>query len=217
MPDRTADFSVLLGPDYAGKSSVLSALAATAAPGQLISVDDEFLEPRHALLGTLRRRLYTDVLTAEPGTYSPEFASSLLQCAVVHVRDRIAAADPDLPVLVDSYYYKILAKCRLTGGEQPLFAWWRALPRPRQVVYLDVGPETAWRRAGEGARLNPMEYYGVPGGPVAYEDFAAFQTDLRAAMFEELGDVPVSVVHEQPDVAETVRVVRKVLHDHDDH
>ncbi|NUU24320.1 MAG: hypothetical protein HOV68_22875, partial [Streptomycetaceae bacterium] len=56
-----------------------------------------------------------------------------------------------------------------------------------------------------------------PGGPVAYEDFAAFQTDLRAAMFEELGDVPVSVVHEQPDVAETVRVVRKVLHDHDDH
>lgn len=220
MSDRTTDFCVLLGPDYAGKSSVLSALAAADGRRRIVSTDPAFLEPRHRLLAALRRHLVEDVMRAPPHTYSREFANSLMQCAVVYVRDRIADARPGTPVLVDSYYYKILAKCRLAegGASHPLYAWWRSLPRPRHVVYLDVEPATAWRRAGDGALVNPMEHYAeTGGGHASFAEFEAYQTDLRDVMFEELGDVPVSIVHEQPGIAEAVRAVRKVLLDHDHH
>ncbi|WP_378731884.1 hypothetical protein [Nocardia brasiliensis] len=216
MPKRDNDFYVLLGPDYAGKSTVLSALA-TGSQWQLISVDENLLHPRHALLGTLRRHLVEDVLAAPPGTYSDQFAFAMMQCAVVHLHDRIRAAAPGAPLLVDSYYYKILAKCRLVGaGDHPIFTWWRTLPAPQHVVYLDVSPETAWRRSGFGSRLNPMEQRDAAvatGEP--YADFATFQIALRAAMLDEIADVPVTVVHEQPGVAETVAAVRKVLQDSD--
>lgn len=202
-------FCVLLGPDYAGKSTAMARLAETPAPWRIVSVDDAFLGPDHGLIGRLRRALVTETLPALGTAYSPDFATALLQTAVVHLRDQVAARRE--PVLVDSYYYKILAKCRLLGAEEnPLFAWWRSFPQPALVVYLDVPPETAWRRAGDGRDLNALEHYG----PEPHHDsFAAYQADLRKLMLEEVRHRPVRVVDGTAGVDATVRTIREVLAD----
>ncbi len=204
----TPRFCVLLGPDYAGKSSVLGELTRAASPWRCVSVDDDALAPEHRLLADLRRRLARDVLPGLGSAYSDDFLAGLLQLAVLHLRDRVLAAG-DAPVLVDSYYYKILAKCRLAGvRENPMFGWWRTFPLPARVIWLDVSPATAWRRSGEGAGTNPLEYYGDrPEWP----DFEEYQTDLRKVMLEETGRLPMTVVAEQDGVARTAAAVGEVL------
>jgi thymidylate kinase len=212
MAERPGDappFCVLLGPDYAGKSTAMSALAEAPSPWRLISVDDAFLGPDHRLIARLRRDLVTETLPALGTAYSPDFAATLMQTAVVHLRDQIIGSRG--PVLVDSYYYKILAKCRLLGaGESPLFAWWRSLPQPARVLYLDVPPATAWRRSGDGADLNPLEHYGDRPEQAA---FAAYQADLRKLMLEEIRHLPVSVIDARDTAERTVRAIREVLAD----
>jgi thymidylate kinase len=203
-------FAVLLGPDYAGKSSVLSAIA--ALPGwRVISVDDHALAPGHQLLARLRRHLVEDTLPLLGAAYSTDFALTLLQTAVVHLRDQVLVADEfDRVVVVDSYYYKILAKCRLLLGhrEHPMLDWWRSFPPPERIVYLDVRPETAWRRSRWGASANPMEHYGRRPDR---SSFLSYQDDLRQAMLDEVGGVPLDVVSETDDVDATVRMLTGLL------
>lgn len=204
-------FVVLLGADYAGKSATMSALAAAPSGWELVSTDDAFVADRHALIPRLRRAVVGDVLPALGRDYSPELMASVLQVAVVHLLDRIRRGASHGPVLVDSYYYKILAKCRLAGvPDNPMFAWWRSFPRPRRVIYLDVSPETAWLRSREGTSVNRLEHYGEHPDRAS---FARFQTHLREAMWDEIRQLPVSVIDEQRSVARTAEAVREVLAD----
>jgi thymidylate kinase len=199
-------FSVLLGPDYAGKSTVLSALAARGV--QCVSYDDEFVRPDCSLVNELRDRFVTQALRSKGTSYSADFVVTLLQTAVVYLRDQVMCADRERPVVVDSYYYKILAKCVLTGlANEVLFAWWRSFPRPRQVIYLDVDPATAWRRSGEGAQLNFFEHYG---DAPTWESFRRFQTDLRRLMVAEIGPVPMEVLSEADGGGQVVDVMRRI-------
>lgn len=49
--------------------------------------------------------------------------------AVLHLRDQVSARNTETPALVDSYYHKVLAKCRLAGLEDnPMLGWWRSFP-----------------------------------------------------------------------------------------
>ncbi|MFD7665020.1 hypothetical protein [Streptomyces sp. NPDC059788] len=210
-PTEPPLFDVLLGPDHAGKSSVVHALAEADPSRCLVSADGALLAPEHSLIRRLRRDLFTDVTTALGTAYSLDFMATVMQTAVVHLRDQVLRAPRGRPVLVDSYYYKILAKCRLAGlDDSPLYAWWRSFPQPRSVVYLDVSPRTAWLRSGEGAEANDWEYYGDRAGPEAFE---SYQSDLHRALLQEIAHLPVNVVHEQDGVAQTVGAVRKALHD----
>jgi thymidylate kinase len=128
----------------------------------------------------------------------------MLQVAIVYMRDRALRCHASF-VLVDSYYYKILAKCMLFGlVSEPIFALWRSFPQPRHVIYLDVDPATAWRRSGEGARLNAFEHYGGQGGR---EPFERFQADLRTLILREIRGLPVSALTARDDVDATAKVV----------
>ncbi|MFD0550673.1 hypothetical protein ACFQ0X_16880 [Streptomyces rectiviolaceus] len=122
-------FCVVLGPDQAGKSTALDHLGRSAPQWRLLSVDDARLAPEHTLIGRLRRNVVKDV-APHPDDWSPEFFASLVQTAVVHLRDQLLRDEGSgRPVVVDSYYYKLLAKCRLAGApDSPLFAWWRTFP-----------------------------------------------------------------------------------------
>jgi thymidylate kinase len=198
-------FYVLLGPDYAGKSAILTALASSTTDWRYISVDDEFLGIEHALIASLRRQFAYEVLPGLNTAYSVDFAASMLQTAVLYLRDQVVANSGG-PVLVDSYYYKILAKCQLIGAELPMFDWWRTFPQPQRVLYLDVSPRTAWRRAG--GHVNRLEHYGdQPEWP----GFEEFQHNLAKVMLEEI-TVPVTVIGER-SLSRTIREVRKVLAD----
>jgi thymidylate kinase len=201
-------FFVLLGPDYAGKSSTLSELATSMPSWHFISIDDAFLKPGHELVSKLRRQLISDTLPALGLAYSRDFAAALLQTAVVHLRDQVAARDPGRPTLVDSYYYKILAKCRLLGCAPSMLAWWRSFPQPRRVIYLDVPPEVAWRRSGSGTDANRLEHYGDLPGKAAFE---TYQADLHTLMCEEIRQLPVSHINSHDSIAETARAIREVL------
>ncbi len=205
-PAAVPPFTVLLGPDHAGKSSALNELAASC---EVVSVDDEFLSAEHGVVRGLKRTLVKEVLPLLDDVYTMDFALSVLQTAVVHLRDRLARCAGDRTVLVDSYYYKILAKCRLLTDEaNPVFDWWRSFPRPERIVYLDVDPATAWRRCGRGAKANRLEHYGAEP---AFPGFAAFQRDLGEVMLEEARDVPLTVVPEQHGVALTVASIREAM------
>ncbi|MGA5559731.1 hypothetical protein ACPCUV_00845 [Streptomyces platensis] len=171
-------------------------------------MDDTRLAPEHALIGRLRRNVVQDV-APHRSAWSPEFFATLVQTAVVHLRDQLLRADAGTPVVVDSYYYKLLAKCRLAGaGESPLLAWWRTFPRPSRVIYLDVSPETTWQRSRQGADLNLLEYYG----PQPDRDgFRRYQTDLAKVMRDEIQDLPVTVIEEMGRPELTAAAIREVL------
>ncbi|URM89285.1 hypothetical protein LUW75_03850 [Streptomyces sp. MRC013] len=206
--DGLAPFCVLLGPDHAGKSSVMTRLRGLAPAWRLISDDDGFLAPEHTLLRRLRRDVVTDVARHE-SAWSPQFLTAMLHTAIVHLHDRLARDASGAPAVVDSYYYKYLAKCLLSGApEEPLPTWWRALPRPRRVIYLDVSPEAAWERARRGAALNPLEYYGEHP---TWEGFKRYQTDLAKVMADEIQDLPVTVIEAENCLTRVVGEIREVL------
>lgn len=206
MSVASPEFSVLLGPDYAGKSSVLGVLAADG--WQCVSYDREFVDPECSLVHDLRDGFLGRALHGIGTAYSTDFLVTLLQTSVVYLRDQTMRAALNRPVVTDSYYYKILAKCVLKGlVNEQLFAWWRSFPPPTQVIYLDVDPETAWLRSGEGSLLNPFEYYGtVP----TLDGFRRFQTDLRRLMMREVGSVPVTVLSAPSGVGQTVDAIRQI-------
>ncbi|MEC3974981.1 hypothetical protein [Amycolatopsis sp. H20-H5] len=199
-------FTVLLGADYSGKSSALVELADSC---EVVSVDDEFLVDGRGVVRALKRALVKEVLPALDDVYTVDFAISLLQTAVVHLRDRIASCSGVRPVVVDSYYYKILAKCRLLSGKpNPAFDWWRSFPKPEQVIYLEVDPVTAWRRCGDGARINRLEHHGTE--PI-YPAFVDFQRELKVLMLEEVEAAPIRVIPERAGVAATVAEIREAM------
>lgn len=199
-------FSVLLGPDYAGKSSVVRALAADG--WHCVSYDREFVEPECSLVDDLRDGFVTRALPGMGSAYSADFLITLLQTSVVYLRDHTLRAAPGRQVITDSYYYKVLAKCVLKGlVNESIFAWWRSFPPPTRVIYLDVDPETAWLRSGEGLRLNPFEYYGE--APTR-EGFHRFQADLRRLMLREVGPLPVNVLTASGGVGQAVDEIRRI-------
>ncbi|MFJ7416058.1 hypothetical protein ACIQWZ_35420 [Streptomyces sp. NPDC098077] len=176
---------------------------------QLISVDSTLVAPQHALITRLRKDLQDYLLPGLGTVYSPDFLASVLQTAVVHLRDQVLARDPRAPMLVDSYYYKILAKCRMAGVQDSrIYSWWRSFPQPDQVVFLDVSAESAWRRRGDGAQLNVLEYDGATAD---WEGFERYQKNLRKLLLEEVGELPLTILREQPDADRAADAVRKVL------
>jgi thymidylate kinase len=202
-------FTVLLGPDFAGKSAVMTALSRRDG-WDCVSVDPNLLAPRHAAIGRLRRLYVEDILSSAPGTFTPELHLSLMQCAVVHLRDRVACSSSS-QIIVDSYYYKILAKCLLAGLDgHPVLQWWRTFPQPRRAVFLEVAPATAWERADHGASLNPSEH-GLEGGQIRFAAFQAYQEALTAAMRHELVGVPTVVIEQRRDLDQTIDAVLEAL------
>jgi thymidylate kinase len=184
------NFWVLLGPDYAGKSTVLERLHEEYG-WRVVSYDDRYLE-RYPLISDLRKAWIGDAFAWVGQRYSPELVLSVLHPIVLHLRDEIARAADHEHVIVDSYYYKLLAKCRLLGVEhQPTFDYWRTFPRPRAVLYVDVPPEAAWARTGQGRRVNAFEHHGAMG---ARRGFTRLQSELRTAALAEVGDVPVTII-----------------------
>lgn len=203
------EFSVLLGPDYAGKSSVMAELRATAPDWRLVSVDTPFVAAEHTVLLRLKRALVADTLPWLGTSFSCDFVLSLAQTAVVYLRDQVLAAREGTPVVVDSYYYKILAKCRLIGSDDhPVLAWWRTFPQPSHVFYLDVTPDVAWSRCTASGRLNRLEHHGDRPDRDAFE---YFQADLHKLMLDEVRDLPVTHLPEGGTVADAARCVREVL------
>lgn len=183
-------FWVLLGPDFSGKSTVLGPLR-TRHGWYVISHDDHELES-FPLIRTLRDTWLTEALPRTGTRYSAELTLAALHPIVLHLRDELARAAGRDRVIVDSYYYKLLAKCSLLGVEHgETFHYWRSFPRPRGVVYLDTDPEVAWARSGFGSGLNSFEHLGTAPERAG---FTRLQSELRGALLKEVASLPLTLV-----------------------
>ena len=194
-------FWVLLGGDSCGKSEVLRQLGGRG--WRTVSYDDA-----HAADVPVVRRLvsslFFDAYTCLDRPYSRELTFSLLTPVVWYLRDEALRQAALGPTLVDSYYFKLLAKGRLTGIADPATAaLWRSLPQPDGVVFLDVDPELAWARSG--GELNPFEHYDREP---TRDGFIRYQRDLREAMLHEVRHLDMRIVpadRSRDLVAERVR------------
>jgi hypothetical protein len=113
----------------------------------------------------------------------------IVHTLVMYLGYRVADTPPGMPIVIDGYYFKMLAKCRLFNlVDEDIFALWRCLPQPSSAIYLHAEPATTWMRAGERS-LSPIEYYSHAP---CRENFERFQRDLEMAMLHELGPIPVT-------------------------
>jgi thymidylate kinase len=183
-------FWTLLGPDFAGKSTVLARLQDEHG-WRVVSHDDRFLGDR-TLVAKLRNCWIDDALVWTGKRYSAELVLSVMHTVILHQRDELGRHTGPGPVIVDSFYYKQLAACSLLGvSHEPTFDYWRSFPQPEGVIYLDVPPEVAWERAGRGAKVSAFEHYGEV---VSRAGFVRMQADMRAKMLAEVKDLPLTIV-----------------------
>lgn len=88
-----AAFSVVLGPDYAGKTTLLTEMAALGM--QCVSYDKEFVGRDTALINDLREAFLKRALRAAGDVYSSDFVVTRLQTSVVYLRDQMLRAAGD--------------------------------------------------------------------------------------------------------------------------
>ncbi|MGC5033618.1 hypothetical protein [Micromonospora sp. DT229] len=183
-------FWTLLGPDYSGKSTILARLR-DEHDWQVVSHDDRFLD-RYPLVAKLRESWVDEALGNAGTRYTHELVLSVMHSVILHQRDELRRQTGPGPVIIDSYFYKVLAACTLLGvTHEPTFAYWRTFPQPKGVIYLDVPPDVTWQRSGRGTDVTAFEHYGPT---VSQRGFERLQRDLRTRMLSEVRDAPVTVV-----------------------
>lgn len=183
-------FWTLLGPDFAGKSTVLARLKDEYG-WQVVSHDDKFLD-NHPLISTLRACWVDEALVWAGERYSTELVVAVLHAVILHQRDELARQTGSTPVVIDSFFYKVLAACSLLDiTHQPTFDYWRSFRPPEGVIYLEVPTDVTWERSGRGTGVSPFEHYGPE---VTHDGFVRMQTDLRDRMLAEVKGLPLTVV-----------------------
>jgi thymidylate kinase len=180
--DAPGKFLVLLGTDGSGKSTVLSRVR---LPG-LVTASWRDLRS-HDLPAMLAADAPTHIKDRLPGLSRAMFIGGHLVAQYEYlVRPQ---TDIGNHVLLDSYYFKLLAKERLLGTVHPVLEELCAeLPAPDGVIYLDVPAHTGLAR--KAGAISSYECFGEPTPP----SFLTFQTRLAAMLKDELARLPHVVV-----------------------
>lgn len=168
---------MLLGIDGSGKSTLLAELAtagvATASWQDLRSHE-------------VPAMLAPDAPTSIKGRLTPLARAMFIGGHLVAqyeylVRPSVASGTT---TLLDSYYYKLLAKERLLGFAHPsLEALCAELPQPDHVIYVSVDPKESLRR--KQGEISSYEHF-TSTGPSSYLEF---QRALDKAMLASLANV----------------------------
>jgi thymidylate kinase len=208
VSERRWPVVVLLGPDYCGKSSVMHALAAEGA-WNMVSCDDEFLPEAYRSIARLRHVFFESVLPHVKQMPTPEFLLHGLQMSTVFLRDWANQQSARGPTLVDSYYFKLLAKCacaKLLADD--VLAGWRAYPPPDEVIYLATDPHVALARSRSRGGPNPFEAMSDPRDEQGFVDF---QDRLGRRMRDEIRHLPTTVIDANRPLSAVIDDVRQRL------
>ena len=177
-------FAVVLGIDGAGKSAVLQQLRAESDV-HIITWQMVFERPELYQFYKLLDRIGNKSVRAplKPRTRALYF----LQFFMAEYEHLIAPAlEQGEVVVADSYYYKSLAKEELRGKTDLIVRQaLRLLPEPDVVFYLDIDPQTAFRRK---RRVNKNE---VGGQAPTEESFYSFQADVARKLRTYIADCEV--------------------------
>lgn len=200
-------FWTLLGPDFAGKSTALARLRDEHG-WQVVSHDDRFLD-EYPLVAKLRGCWIEEALRWSGKRYTPELVLSVMHSVILHQRDELARQPGSGPVIIDSFFYKVLAACSLLGvAHEATFDYWRSFPPPEGVLYLDVPPEVSWQRSGRGALATAFEHYGEQ---VSWDGFRRLQSDLRTRMLAEVRGLPLTIIDGTAPVDEVLAKIRSAI------
>src|SRR5262249_14627335 len=104
---RMNPFWTLLGPDFAGKSTLLARLRDERG-WQVVSHDDRFVGD-YPLVATLRNCWVDEALVWTGKRYTAELVLAAMHPVILHQRDELARQAGPGPVIIDSFYYKVLA------------------------------------------------------------------------------------------------------------
>ncbi len=206
---REKQFSVLLGGDFTGKTTLLKHLSAGSGEVICLTHENVILNDNS---GTLRHLMA--VFNTHAKNYSHQFSADFVTTCfhlyLVALRDLITRTEGDAQLVVDSYYYKILAKCQLCGwGNEYFFSAWRGFPKPAHVFMLDTSPETAWERARQLNGIHALESYSAD--PSDAQSFYRFQEDMYHCMKREVGDTPSTVISGTHDVDATAAIILQTI------
>jgi len=143
---NAGQFVVIVGIDGAGKSTVVDNLASNTCVvtwQEVLEIDalaHAYGDPKLAQkFPQIREQL-------RPRTRAFEFLMFFAAMYEYLIQPRLADGRD---VIVDSYYYKQLAKESVLGKAHPsLYVGARTLPSPDHVFLLDVAPEVAYARKG---------------------------------------------------------------------
>lgn len=180
-PDR-GHFIVLIGIDGSGKSTLLRALADAGV--HTTSWHDLRSHDVPAMLAP-------NAPTEIKARLTPLSRSMFIGGHLVAQYEYLVRPALDLgqDVVLDSYYFKLLAKERLLGFAQPaLESLCLELPQPDALILIDTPPELSWsRKAGE---LSSYEHFGAP----TRSNYLAFQEGIDAALRDAAHTLPSAVL-----------------------
>lgn len=176
----TERFFCLLGGDGSGKTTLLNALA-TRHP-DLMTVHWKELSSV-----TLLPRLFPDLNPPEtlrrlgPNSRAAQFCYLAALEYEMIVQPALAAGKT---VIVDSYWYKFVAKMRVLDMAAPfLYPVCQSLPSPDRIIFLDTPLELARERKSE------MNFFDCNGDAA---NFMTFQEALRRTMLDFVAGLPLT-------------------------
>jgi thymidylate kinase len=190
-------FVVLEGIDGSGKSTLARMIAdklTTKVPSVRVyhKLSPDFDDPY--VRRQMRKLRDVMVVPAEEqhhlstlGDHHWLFLAAAWFSAVQPNRLRTARASGEL-VLMDGWYYRLIAKFLYKGGfdHDWLFSLFSTVSEPDLVVILDVEPETAWKRRPTFTpnELGVYERGGGDGAPSEFEMYCRYQGALRQILLE---------------------------------
>jgi thymidylate kinase len=164
-------FIVLVGIDGSGKTTLLDAMSRAGV--HTTSWHDLRAHDVPAMLAP-------DAPTAVKSRLTPLARSMFIGGHLVAQYEYLVrpTLEQGTDVVLDSYYYKLLAKERQLGLAHPsLEALCDELPRPDALILIDTPPETSWSRKKDA--LSSYEYFG----PVPSEaSYLRFQRGIAEAL-----------------------------------
>lgn len=164
-------FVVLVGIDGSGKSTLLDAMSQSGV---------HTTSWRDLRAHDLPAMLAPDSPTAVKSRLTPLGRSMFIGGHLVAQYEYLVrpTLEQGTDVVLDSYYYKLLAKERLLGLMHPsLEALCCELPKPDALILIDTPPETSWlRKKGD---LSSYEYFGnVP----SKDNYLRFQRGIAESL-----------------------------------
>lgn len=211
-------FIVLEGADGSGKTALAAAVARILADRGVQHVSRRQTASSQ-FAGKLTEHLAEMLWNCGDATELPDTFWLHTQAAwfIAHATQVVAPALRHGPVIVDGWYYKLWSKLLEQGytrGE--LGEVFARVPRPDQVILLDVEPATLWRRRKDSFRPTELGMHAGYAADVLGEDtFLEYQAKGMAnfrAFAEEFGWQTLTVPTDQGEADTAEAVAARVGH-----
>ncbi len=200
---------VLLGSDFSGKTTLLNKIKLSGNPIVCGGPEEILASDSTGTLMHLMGLFNKHVQNAD-SSFSQDFILTSFQMYLVGMKNWIEQQPRGSCVLIDSYFYKVLAKCRIKNWkEDHIFEYWRSFEKPETVFWLNTPVTILWQRVSQQKSINKLESFSY--NTKNEQAFQSFQELLRQKIKEEVTGIPlVEVIHGQ-SLDEQVQFISKYI------